>query len=287
MTAGFSACNNADKTAAGMNELEGASAGDSMMYYLGQMRALEYWQQAEKDTTLQGEKARQDFMRGVRAGLGATGESDAYDLGVYQGIQLAINFKNFEKDYATGRLHTDIMLRAMTVGMENDSAVNVNEARKELYNIMGRFEKEKADRDSKESLSGLASAVSKLGMKKISDRLYGKEIKAGNGTKFTPGEKLTVHIIVKDAAGKVLRVPMPREIVVGARYVSEVVSEALATMTMDGVSEFATSAYVMLGDRCSRLGLKPDQVLLMTIQTGASATFDEQPAAPAAAGRPV
>ncbi len=248
--------------------LAGASKADSLMYYFGQTRALEFWQQARRDTTLQGEQARKEFMQGLRAGMEAVTKSEAYNLGVFQGVQLAVNLRQFQEDYPDVTLNRDVMLRAMTEGLKNDSAVDAKEAQSGLYSIIGQMEKEKEERDRAASIQALPAEAQKLGMAKIADHLYGKVDNPGNGTKFTPGEKVATSMSIATLGGRTLQVPLPSEVQVGARYVSPVVSEALSALTMNGSGRFLTSAQVMFGSRADRLGLQPSDMVVLTIRTG-------------------
>lgn len=254
----------------GDGALAGASQGDSLMYYFGQTRAAEFWEQAARDTTLADEAARKDFMRGVRAGLDAIKGSDAYNMGVFQGVQLALNLKDFQKDFPGVRLNNDIMLRAMADGLKSDSTFDPAEAQKALYAIIGRLEEQKAALDRAASVEALPAQAKTLGMTKISDQLYSKILTEGNGTKFNPGDTVTTAMTLTTVDGRTLRVPLPSEVVIGRRYVSALVSEALSTMTQNGAGRFLTSAYAMFGQRCERLDLKPSEPLILTIRTGSA-----------------
>ena len=81
------------------DNLKDAAPGDSLLYYFGQIQAAEYWRQAESDTTLRDEKSREDFMRGVKAGMDAVRSEDAYNQGVYLGVQMAMQIKESEEAY--------------------------------------------------------------------------------------------------------------------------------------------------------------------------------------------
>lgn len=266
----LTSCSSDGSSASADGALAGASQGDSLMYYFGQTRAGEFWQQAKSDTTLAGEAATKDFMRGVRAGMDAVRESAAYNLGVFQGVQLALNLKEFHKEFPDVQLNNDVMLRAMNEGMKSDSAINYTEAQKALYAIIGQLEEQKEAAERVASASALPAQAQRMGMTKVSDILYSKTTAPGNGKKFNPGEKVTTSMTLATTGGRTLSVPLPSEVVIGRRYVSPLVSEALATLTQGGAGEFLTSAYAMFGKRCERLNLRPDESLILTIRTGAA-----------------
>ncbi len=287
----LTACEGDGSSASSQGTLAGASQGDSLMYYFGQTRATEFWQQARRDTTLADEAARKEFMQGVRAGLDAVQNSEAYNLGVFQGVQLALNLKDFQKDFPGVTLKNDIMLRAMADGLKSDSTFDAEEAQKALYAIIGQLEARKEEADRAESVKGLQQQGDALSMRKITDYLYGVAFTAGDGTKFNPGDTVTTSMTLATVDGRTLRVPLPSEVVIGRRYVSPLVSEALATMTRNGASRFLTSAFAMFGNRCERLELKNDEPLILTIRTGSAISSKEsevkRPTAPIEMPRPV
>ena len=65
----LASCRNNSATGAG--SASEAAKADSLMYYFGQFRGIEYKRTAETDTTLSSEDARHEYLRGVQAGLNA------------------------------------------------------------------------------------------------------------------------------------------------------------------------------------------------------------------------
>ena len=45
------------------------STADSLLYYFGQLRAADYWQFAKGDSTLAERASRDEYLKGLRAGL--------------------------------------------------------------------------------------------------------------------------------------------------------------------------------------------------------------------------
>lgn len=53
-----------------ISEFRNASTGDSLMYYYTQMRAYEYWREADSDTSMRNPEQRRRFLDGLKAGNG-------------------------------------------------------------------------------------------------------------------------------------------------------------------------------------------------------------------------
>lgn len=272
MLGGLAACNNETKPIS-TADLAGGTQTDSLMYWLGQVNAIEYLNQAEHDTTLRSFEARKEFLRGLRAGLDAVQEMEPYNTGVWQGVQLAINIRELAKQYPDLKFNDAIMTRSMAAALVADSTPDAALAQANFQRIFADMESAKSERERAASLTSLAGAAKKLGMTEVAPHLFAKVVTHGNGTKFNEGEKVTTFIQVRKTDGTQIRLPMPREVQIGARYVSPVISEALATMTMNGVSTFATSAYSLFNKRCESMGLQPADVLIIDIKTGEPATL--------------
>ncbi|MDE7159770.1 MAG: hypothetical protein K2O24_02850 [Muribaculaceae bacterium] len=267
MLGGLAACESDTKpiTAA---ELAGASQTDSLMYWLGQVNAIEYLNQAERDTTLKTFEARKEFLRGLRVGLDAIKEMEPYNTGVWQGVQMAINLHELAKEYPDLKFNDAIMTRSMAEALVADSTPDAAKAQANFERIFSAMEAEKAERELAASIKDLPAVAKKLGMTEVAPHLFSKTITPGNGAPLQRGEKVATQITVTRTDGTPVRLPLPKEVQIGARYVSRVLTEALTTMNMNGVSTFATSAYALFGKRCESLNLQPSEVLTVEIKTG-------------------
>lgn len=58
-----------------ISEFRNASTGDSLMYYYTQMRAYEYWREADSDTSMRNPEQRRRFLDGLKAGMDAIKKS--------------------------------------------------------------------------------------------------------------------------------------------------------------------------------------------------------------------
>ncbi len=244
-----------------------ASTVDSVMYYFGQMRAGDYWRQANNDTTLTTEASRQAYLRGLRAGMEAVRTGDeAYNQGLLMGMQMAMNLNEFGDMYNV-RPNTNIMMQSLAAGLKNDSAADMATSQREFSKLMNRLNTEREARLSVESAKILAKEAPALGMSKIDSTLYGKTLKPAEGENFKQGEKARVQIVLTDLNGKDIKMRMPQEVTVGDRYVAVPISQAVSTMSPGEVKEFLTTAVVLMGQRSHQLNLEPTQPVRFTVTT--------------------
>ncbi len=246
--------------------LKNANAGDSLLYYFGQRQASDYWKASERDTTFATEQARRDYMRGVQAGMNAVRSGDdAYNQGVFQGIQMAMNIFEFEKEYKM-QLNPKVLVESMQEGLQSDSAVNVADAQKEFYAIMGRLNEQREENNRKEAAKNLEQAEKKLNMKKISDDLYGETVTKGDTVKIKDGDKIKVSMTATDMQGQELAIPFPTEITVGDRFMGPVLTDAYTSMTNGETKKFITTGYALFSGRSARMGVEPDAVVILTVK---------------------
>lgn len=246
-------------------DLQNASAADSLLYYFGQRQAADYWRVAESDTLYLSEDARRDYVRGMQAGMSAIRQGDdAYNQGLYQGMQMALNIAEFEKEYNL-KLNPKVLIESIKEGLANDSAVDAATAQKEFYAIMGELNRQREENNRQEAAKNLAEAQKKLNMQKITDDLYGSVVSKGDTVKLKDGDKIKVDIKATDEGGKELAIPFPPEITIGDRFMGPVMTIAYETMTNGETKKFATTGYALFQGRSSRMGIEPDAVILLTV----------------------
>lgn len=237
---------------------------DSLIYSFGQIRGAEYLKEAMRDTLLDSEGARQEYLRGVKAGLESvkTGK-DAYNRGLTQGVQMAGNINQFYEDYDV-RLSDKMFLKGMADVIMSDSTLNPTEAQATFYRLINEFNKEKEKRDKKAALSALKAAGEALGMKQISDQLWG-HLPDKKGELIKDGDKISINLKLATLSGKEINSPFPKELTVGQRLSNNPVSEAITTLASGQKGEFITSAQALFGARAQQLGMKAADVVKITV----------------------
>ena len=136
--------------------------GDSLVYYFGQMRGAEYLREVASDSLLDTEEARQAYLRGLKAGLSAVkANQEAYNKGLFLGMQMAMNFNQFEKDYGM-KLNTQKFIQGLTETINSDSVTDASKVQSSFYRIMNEFNQEKEARDKAAATAALEAAAQKV-----------------------------------------------------------------------------------------------------------------------------
>ncbi len=149
-------------------DYKNATTADSLVFYFGQMRAAEYWREAHADTTLASRESRDEFLKGLRAGMDAVRSNMAYNQGVYLGIQLAMNLNEMDEGYGI-KTKKDIMLEAFADGLRNDSVVDYTAAAEEFSTIINALNTQKEEKDRQLGKDALVAEAKALKMTKIND----------------------------------------------------------------------------------------------------------------------
>lgn len=264
-------CGNNSNSGNTSNSLKNASTADSLLYYFGQMRAGEFWRMAQNDTTLKNDKARADYLAGVKAGLSVVRNNDeVYNQGVYTGMQLAMNLQAFDKTYRT-KLNSQMLIDGIKSGLASDTAINEFEAQSRFQEIMTRMNEQKEKLDKESSAAALKKAAEKAGMTKINDNLYGKVEKEGQGENFKAGQKVPVEMTLTKEDGKDLGLSLPGEINVGeTSYMPAIFTEALTQMKPGETEKFMTSAFALFGTNAVQMKMESDDILVLTITAKAA-----------------
>lgn len=238
--------------------------GDSLVYCFGQMRGAEYMREANRDSLLATDEAKQEYLRGVKAGLDAvkTGK-ETYNKGVFQGIQMAMNIQQFEADYRI-RLSDRKFLEGLSEALMSDTTLDAPSIQTTFYKLMNEFNKEKEERDKEASLSALNAAGEALKMKPITDQLWG-DVPASDSLRIKDGDRIKSEIKITTLNGKTVEAPFPKELTVGQRLSTSPLSEAFRTLASGQTGKFITSAQALFGARCQQLGLKPADVLQLEV----------------------
>ncbi len=238
--------------------------GDSLVYYFGQMRGAEFLREAASDTALDNEAAHQAYLRGVKAGLSAVkAEQEAYNKGLFLGMQMAMNFNQFEKDYGL-KLNTQKFVQGVTETINADSVVNANKVQSNFYRIMNEFNQEKEARDKAAADAALAKAAEKAGFGKISDDLYGN-VKESLGQKIKDGDRISIDFKIENLDGKPIEAPFPKSLVVGQRLNNTPLGDAFKSLVSGETGTFLTTAQALFGARSAQLGIQPSEVLRVQI----------------------
>lgn len=254
-----------EKAAHTLADYENASMADSLMYYFGQMRAVDYWHEAESDTILKSRDSRDEFLRGVRAGMDATRQSDAYNQGLFVGVQLAMNLKEMQAAYGMTP-NRQILLDGITDGLVNDSVVNPGEANIGFQQIVERLNIQKEETDRQKGQDALVKEAKTMKMTRLSDNLYAGAAGNAAGETLHVGDRVAVQLTVKVVGGETLDERAHHEFEIGAALPGPI-TEALLSMHVGETRRFLTTPPALFGRYYERRGLKPEDVLEVIITT--------------------
>ena len=241
-----------------------SAKADSLVYCFGQMRGAEYLREAQRDTLLATDAAKKEYLLGVKAGLDAVkADKEAYNKGLLQGYQMAMNISQFKEDHDI-RLSDKVFLEGMSMVIMSDSVFNTQEMQANFYRLMNEFTQAKEARDKEAALSALKAAGEALNMKELSEQLWGTA-PANGAVTVKDGDKVKLEVSLATLSGQVIDSPFPKELTVGQRMSTNPLSEAIRTLESGKTGTFVTSAQALFGARAQQLGLKPADVLKMTV----------------------
>lgn len=250
----------------GLGALKDATPADSLIYYFGQMRGAEYQRQAERDTTLADAQAKKAYIQGVQAGLNAVkNENEAYNQGLFLGMQMAMNIQQFKEDYGVD-LNKRLFVKSISNAINADSLDNQQEMQREFYKIIGKFNEEKETREKAAATETLSREAKSMNLAKISDDVYGEVTAKTDSVALKAGDSVMMDIKLTQPDGKELNAPLPVKGKIGARNIMAPVNDMLKTMKSGESAKFITSARALFGARVSQLGLEPADVVVVNLK---------------------
>lgn len=249
-----------DNKGISLSDYKDMTAGDSLAFYIGQFTALEYWQMASQDSTFMTEEARNEFLKGLRAGYESVGDKDAYNTGFYKGVQLAMQFKEFDKEFEISAKKSYIF-DALKDGLRNDSAVNMSDAQLGFAQIQNSLEarKEAKDRDAAQKLLKEAGAKGKWTV--ITPELYAAPGgQPGNGAQVKDGSEIGIECVISRMDGTAIDQRNNASIIVGKSYPGPM-TQAMLVMRVGETKTFYTTALSLYGRTCGRYRVEPTEIL--------------------------
>lgn len=243
-----------------------ASQTDSLMYYLGQLNAADYLREAARDTTLKEASEKQAYINGVRAGLAAIKEgNDNYNKGVMLGMQMASQMVSFSEQMDVN-INRSSYINSLTAAVNADTLPNVMMAQNEFRKVMQNIENAKEEKDKVASRESLAQYAKTADLPKINDDLYGKVTLANDNAALQDGEEINLETTLTNENGETVNFPVsPRGNIGNKRNFPEVISQAILTLKSGETGEFVTTVHALAGSRAQQLGLKPNDIVKLTL----------------------
>lgn len=255
-------------------DYKNVTAADSLVYYFGQLRALDFWQYTYNDTTLRTRESRDEYLRGIRAGMDAVRESDAYNQGLYVGIQMAMNLKDFSRDYDVS-FNRQILLDAVADGLLNDSVVDAGVANSEFRRIMTGLDAAKDAREQEAAKAALAADAAKHHWVKINETMYAASAIPASEARLQVGDPVGILVDIYRPDGKELD-HFARPAMKVGEDVPGPVTDALLHMAPKSKQTFYVPAVLLFGRFYERYGVKASDILKVDVSAGTPA---EEPSA--------
>lgn len=249
-----------------LEDIANATQGDSLIYYYGQIRAAQFWREAENDSSLNTPHAREAYLRGIRAAMNLIGDDEAYNAGFMAGVQMAENIRSFSDDYDLS-LNQEVLHQSLQFGLMSESSPGDDTSIESFYELLGRIIISHNEAESKKAESELKKAATKMNMTPLDNTIYRRVEKEGTGPCLE--DNITVSGIIRVTKdGNDLAIPFPRDLRVGATYINPAVNRALRSMREGEKAVFATTAYALFGQRCQQMRLNPEDILTIEITLG-------------------
>lgn len=262
---GFATCDN--HKGKQLSDYPSATTEDSMVYYLGQVRAHDYWENANNDTSLRSERERQQYLDGIKAGMDMMKrgeENRAYNQGVRVGVRIAYNLNAFERNYGID-LDRKILYAGIEQGLMDTHNKPANSCQKEFFRLMDGLKKEARERDRQRSQQTLIEEAREHNMSKLADNLYYRILRKGTGPYAHTGDAIFIASTYRLANGEDMGIPTPEMATIGAAGIPEILNKAYTRLNKGSVIEFATTAESIFASRSEIMGLKPTEVITVTV----------------------
>lgn len=250
-----------------ISDYKGATTGDSLLYYYAQLRAYEYMQDAENDTTMMSEESRKRYIDGVRAGIEAIREgskNETYNRGVRQGARMAMRFLEFEENFNMD-LDDDIFFEALEYRLAfPDSAINAKIAQKEFHALYERVRAARREADRRNVSMSLTEEARKHNLSKLRPDLYYRISRKGYGRYARQGDAIDITVDYWKENGENLGMPKSNHVIIGSPGFPEVLSEAYSRLNEGSTGVFATTAEAVFKSRAEIMGLDPSDLLIIS-----------------------
>ena len=252
-----------------LSDLEGGTPADSMMYYFGEMQAANYWQDAETDTLLRTDDAREEFMKGFRAALKMETDNPAYNKGLQLGLRLAIRLREFDDHYGMN-FSESILAASMENALKKGSDFNMAESQQGFYRLKDLLDLKTAAKEVEAAKGNLAKEAKAKGFSMLSDTLYFKNVtNPSNAPKLKLGDRVAVEVTASTLDGKEIATrQFPDSITLGQGRVPVIVRMGILTMTDGQTRSFMTTPRTLLGKRYAVYNLPYEKPVIFTVKAG-------------------
>ncbi len=252
---------------------------DSILYFLGQIRAYQYWKRTDSDSTLRSDDQREKFLKGVRDGLNMVQEDDpTYNYGLRLGIRVAEQIYQLEDDYDV-QLHRKQFFSSLQNGLYTNEPINPLAMQAAYYQVLHGMEANHSKAESERTFRSIMGVAEEYDLKQVRTGLWWREVKPGHGPNIRPGDRITIEIDYTRTDGESLGMPSPEIQIVGRGSMPQVLTDAYCLLRDGSSAIFATSSQLVFGTRGDLIGLRPTNIILIHV-TVQRVEHDSNPSTP-------
>ena len=242
------------------------SISDSLIYYYGLIQGEEYLQAARTDTAMLSSRERERFLKGLKDGLNAVAEvNDTYNRGLETGVALALNLYEYNRLYGID-LNRDLLYQSVAFALQSDTLPSDAETMRLFREVVAKLDFQKRAEMIANMHLSLQAEAKRLKMKKISNDLYVTDANHGEGDSIRRGDLVfaTLNYILEN--GQNLEMPSSQQLVVGNPTMPAVMTRVYTRMKKGGSAQYATTAEALFGQHSFQIGLRGDEVVLMSVE---------------------
>ncbi len=251
-----------------IKDYQNLSLLDSISFYFGEIQGVGYWQQAQMDSTLAGEKGKETYQKGLLEALQLLGTDPAYNQGVMTGVQVAMSMQQFKMQYGE-ELNKKLVMEGIRTSMRSNTSSMGEEISNSFNVLLTDFEARRASRIDKALRKSLDEFLAshkefkKYGNKKI----YTNVITPGTGAKVSMGDVLDVDMTMSTVAGTSREIVNTDELRVGQSFpANSPIGEVISEMKVGEEIEILAASNEAIGPNMAQYDVKETELVLVKIK---------------------
>ncbi len=259
----LTSCSGGNNKGKAISEMQNMSVLDSLSYYYGVLNGGSFWQQAQMDTTLATESAREAYKKGLEAAFNS--KDEAYNAGLATGLQIARSLGQFKKIYGE-ELNPKVVVSGLQYALRSDSAVNMQMTQMEFQQLQLRYEVQLRQKEAAEGKKAL-EAYAKENNMQADSLIYVTIVKPGEGEALPEGTRVEGNLEVTTLSGASAGTPARSSFVIGRTFEPHSpVAAFMKTLKLGEQATLALTADDMYGSSTRRMGLKGSEVVIVKIK---------------------
>lgn len=249
-------------------DYQNLSLMDSISFYFGEMQGVGYWQQAQMDSTLAGDKNKEAYQKGLLDAMQLIGTDPVYNQGVMTGIQVAMSMQQFKMEYGED-LNKKLVIEGMRAALRSNTSSS-GEAISNSFNVLlTNFEAERAnkiDKALKKSTEEFLASHKNFKRYKNS-KIYTNVINPGTGEAVSMGDVLDVDMTMSTVTDTPNQIVNTNDLRVGQSFPpNKSIGLVISELKVGDEIEILASAEEVLGQNKNQYDVKDTDLVLVKIK---------------------